>query len=161
MIGDWLPDEAIGLDFEAADWEDAVREAGRLLVAAGAARPGYVDAMVETVRALGPYIVIAPGIAMPHARPEAGAVRPGLSFVRLRRPVAFGHETNDPVDLVFGLAATGSDAHVQMLAGLAEALGDAGRLARLRAARRPGEVRAILDGDGTESGRAATPPARW
>ncbi|HEY8394599.1 MAG TPA: PTS sugar transporter subunit IIA [Thermaerobacter sp.] len=148
MISEWLPAEAIGLDVEATSWEDAVREAGRLLVATGAASPAYAEAMVETVKALGPYIVIAPGIAMPHARPEAGALRAGLSFVRLRRPVTFGHEANDPVDLIFGMAATASDAHVEMMAALAEALSDPGRLARLRAAGTPQEVRDILDGKG-------------
>lgn len=50
-----------------------MRIGGELLEKSGAIEPRYIDAMINTVKEIGPYIVIAPGIAMPHARPEAGA----------------------------------------------------------------------------------------
>ncbi|GAB6876329.1 PTS sugar transporter subunit IIA [Thermaerobacter litoralis] len=147
----WIAEEGIALDVQARDWETAVEEAGRLLVAIGAAQPSYVQAMVATVRELGPYIVIAPGIALPHARPDAGALRSAVSFVRLRPAVPFGNQDLDPVDLVFGLAAVDGEAHLEMMADLATVLGDDTIVQALRAARSAGDVLRILSGDAEAS----------
>jgi len=46
--------------------------AGAFLVDTDAVFPSYVDAMVRAVEELGPYMVVAPGIALAHARPEDG-----------------------------------------------------------------------------------------
>lgn len=81
----------ISLDIEAEDAEQAIRAAGQLLVDSGAAEGSYVEAMVSAYRNNGPYIVIAPHIALPHAKAENGVREASVSFVRLRRPVAFGH----------------------------------------------------------------------
>lgn len=51
----------------ADDWRAAVRAAGALLVEACDCPPAYTDAMIATVKAHGPYIVITPGFALPHA----------------------------------------------------------------------------------------------
>jgi len=76
------------------------------------------------VKELGPYIVVAPGVAMPHARPEDGAIATGMSLVTLKEPVVFGNPDNDPVRLVIGLAALDAQAHLHALATLVELLGD-------------------------------------
>ena len=65
--------QAIRVDCPAATPEEAIREAGNALCRAGACSPQYVQAMVDSYRELGPYFVIAPGLALPHARPEQGS----------------------------------------------------------------------------------------
>ena len=88
---------AIHLGATAQDWRAAVRLAGDALVTSGATAPAYTDEMIATVEQLGPYIVIAPGIALAHSRPSPAVLRAGISLVTLARPVDFGHRTNDPV----------------------------------------------------------------
>jgi mannitol/fructose-specific phosphotransferase system IIA component (Ntr-type) len=105
---------------EPDDWREAVEASGKLLVDVGAAEEAYVAAMVRTTEELGPYAVLAPGVAIPHARPEDGAVRVGLSLAVLSEPVEFGSKENDPVDLVFGFSTTDSEAHVELLQALAD-----------------------------------------
>jgi PTS system ascorbate-specific IIA component len=83
--------------------------------------------MVATVEQLGPYIVIAPGIALAHSRPSPAVLRAGLSLVTHLEPVPFGHRENDPVRLVVGLAALDEEGHVTALSTLAEFLSDEGR----------------------------------
>jgi len=129
---------AVGVAVEG--WRDAVEACGRLLVEAGAAEHGYVPAMVRTTEELGAYAVIAPGVAIPHARPEDGARRVGLSLAVLEEPVRFGSRENDPVDLVFGFATTDKDAHVNLLQALADFIEDRENLEALRRARTPKEV---------------------
>ena len=80
-----LPIDAIRLGETAADWRAAVRLAGDALVASGATTPAYTDEMVATVEQLGPYIVIAPGIALAHSRPSPAVLRAGISLVTLAR----------------------------------------------------------------------------
>lgn len=122
--------ENIVYDAAAEDFEQAIRAAGDLLVRSKAATDGYVDAMVDTARTM-KYIVLAPGIAMPHARPEAGALGNGLSLVRLKKEVCFGHPENDPVRLVFGLVAVSEESHLDTMEQLAELLEDQSAMDRL------------------------------
>lgn len=140
-----LPDEAVRLNVEAADWREAIRQAGAALVAAGVTAPAYTDEMIATVEQLGPYIVIAPGVALAHSRPSPSVNRPGLCWVTLATPVEFGNADNDPVRLVVGLAALSHDGHLELMAALAEALSDEPRLAAAMAATTPAQLREILN----------------
>ena len=98
--------------------------AGGLLERAGIAGPAYTGSMIDNVEINGPYIVVAPGFAFAHARPSEAVHRTGMSWVRLARPVAFGHKTNDPVTLVVALAATDDGAHAAAMAELAKVVGN-------------------------------------
>lgn len=113
---------AAEVDVRAADWVAAVRRAAAVLIRNGAATPAYARQCVSLVRRHGPYIVVAPGIALAHAEPEHGALELALAVIRLREPVSFGHPSNDPVDLVFAFASPTRDAHVGLLAALARHL---------------------------------------
>lgn len=139
-----LDESAIRVHVAAADAESAIRAAGEGLVASGAATADYVEAMVEAVRTHGPYIVLAPGIALAHARPSAAVLRSGLSFASLAAPIAFGHAVNDPVRLVIGLAAIDHDSHLGLLAALAGVLSDPAKVDALAAAAEPSAVRSLL-----------------
>lgn len=140
-----LPETAIRVSVPAADWREAVTAAGEALASTGAATAAYTAEMIATVEEFGPYIVIAPGIALAHARPSPAVLRAGMSIATLARPVAFGHDTNDPVSLVVGLAAPDEQGHVEALATLAEFLIDDERRAALLASRSPGEIRRLID----------------
>ena len=64
-----LPDDGVQLGATAADWRAAVQLAGAALAATGAAAPEYADEMIRMIEEHGPYVVIAPGLALAHARP--------------------------------------------------------------------------------------------
>jgi PTS system ascorbate-specific IIA component len=106
----------------ALDREHAIELAGDLLVASGRVTPDYTTAMVEVLDTHGPYFVIAPGIALAHAKPSESVLATGLSLVTLAEPIVFGNEANDPVKLVFGLCAIDHDSHIQMLGELSTLL---------------------------------------
>ena len=108
----------------ALDREHAIEMAGELLVASGRSTPEYTESMIDAVAENGPYIVIAPGIALAHGRPSEAVLEVGLSLVTLAQPVDFGNEANDPVRLVIGLCATDHSSHIDIMAELATFLGD-------------------------------------
>ncbi|QEO08662.1 PTS sugar transporter subunit IIA [Protaetiibacter larvae] len=139
-----LPDAGIVLAAPAGDWRDAVETAGRALTASGATDDGYGADMVRMVEEHGPYIVVAPGLALAHARPGRSVLRDGLAIVTLAEPVAFGHPHNDPVRVVLALAGASSARHLQLVAEIANIFNDSDAVERLAAARSADEVRGIL-----------------
>jgi PTS system ascorbate-specific IIA component len=143
-LSDLLPLQAIRIGAAPSDWRGAIRASGDALVASGATTPAYTDQMVATVEELGPYIVIAPGIALAHSRPSPAVLHAGMSIVTLAQPVEFGHQRNDPVRLVVGLAGPDEEGHVKALATLAEFLSDTSRRERLLQAATPREVAGLV-----------------
>lgn len=106
---EWLSEERVDVDYEADDWKDAVRHAGELLYQAGAIESGYIDAMIQKIETYGPYIVICPETALPHANVEEGVIFEAASLVRLKNPVEFHHESNDPVRYVIGMSVKSAE----------------------------------------------------
>ncbi|MCM3700703.1 PTS sugar transporter subunit IIA [Paenibacillus macerans] len=134
----------ISLDIEAEDAEQAIRAAGQLLVDSGAVDHSYVEAMVSAYKNSGPYIVIAPHIALPHAKAENGVREASVSFVRLRNPVVFGHPENDPVELVFALGSSSSSDHIALLRRLTTLLNEAANVEALKKAQTAEEIESII-----------------
>jgi PTS system ascorbate-specific IIA component len=119
MLSEPLSKSSILLQVPAADWREAVQKAGNLLVNNGVCEPRYVDAMIAAVERLGPYMVLAPGIALAHSRPEDGVLAVGMSMVTLSTPVNFGSPENDPVRLVIAFGGVDHTSHMGMLQELA------------------------------------------
>jgi len=100
-----LKENTYALRQSPATWQEAVRIGVGKLVEAGAVEEHYYQAILDNVAKNGPYFVLLPGFAMPHARPEDGVRRTGMSLVTLADPVEFGNEDNDPVDVILTIAA--------------------------------------------------------
>ncbi|MGM0214063.1 PTS sugar transporter subunit IIA [Enterococcus sp. AZ109] len=146
MLEEILTEALIDLNFPAATREEAMTRSGELLVENNLATPDYIRGMLKNVEENGTYIVIAPGIALPHARPEEGALAPGISIVTLKEPVVFGHPQNDPVKLVIGLCATDQETHLDALVALVELLAQEGMLERFVLAERTEDIMEIIKG---------------
>lgn len=141
-----LADSAIVLGAQAEDWRAAVRLAGKALADSGAALPGYADEMIRMIEEHGPYVVIAPGLALAHARPGPEVLADGLAVVTLATPVSFGHPHNDPVRVVLGLAIQSAAGHLESVADLANVFNDSTAIDDLAAATSVAEVRHIMKG---------------
>lgn len=160
QLSELLSPSTILLDADVADWREAIRRSGELLVSTGATDPAYTESMIRTVEEHGPYIVIAPGFALAHSRPDESVHRTGMSFVRLAEPIAFGNAANDPVTLVMALAAADSSAHREALAALAGVLADPARRSLLDEARTREDVLAALAADRAGPGERSAEDSR-
>lgn len=140
----FLEKNLVLLDVPANSPEEAIRIAGQLLVDGELAEQTYVEAMVESFKKNGPYFVLAPQIALPHARPEDGVKEASVSFVRLKNPVVFGNPANDPVQLVFGLGASSSDEHLQILQKLMQLLGNPDNVEKLKKVTNYDEINQLI-----------------
>ncbi|MEC0250069.1 BglG family transcription antiterminator [Bacillus halotolerans] len=124
MLAELMTPNHITMADSAPCWEDAVRMAAKPLLDDGSVTPQYVDAMIATIQTLGPYIVITPNVAIPHARPEDGVNQIGMSFLRLNQAVSFSDRPEHSVQLIIVLAAIDNDTHLKALSQLTNMLGD-------------------------------------
>lgn len=130
----------------ANNWQHAVQLGCSLLEEQGYISAEYYQGILDSVAEHGPYFIILPGIAMPHARPEAGALKTGCSLVILKEPVVFGHEDHDPVSVLFTMSATSSEElNEGILIEIMELLDDETFIDKLQDAKNSAELAALLD----------------
>jgi PTS system ascorbate-specific IIA component len=137
-------EDSILIREKVGDRELAIKIAGELLVNSGKVLPSYVQSMLDAVAKFGPYIVIAPGIALAHGKPGDDVIDTGLSLMVLKTPINFEHQQNDPVSLVFGLAARDHESHISIMASLAEVLSDQAKVDSLLRSKDSDQIRDLL-----------------
>ena len=120
-----ITSELLRIVDQAPNWETAIRIAAESLLANHYINDAYVESMVQNVRDLGPYIVLAPNVAVPHARPDGNVNRMGISLTKFKQPVNFRNEQEDEdnwVSLIFCLAAVDASSHLVALQQLGSIL---------------------------------------
>ena len=145
MIRDWLTPDKINVINAIDNWKNAVRLAAEPLLAQGYMAEHYIEAILKSHAELGPYYLLAPGLAMPHARPEQGALRNGLSLLHIKEGISFGSTENDPVYVIIMLCARSGNEHISMIGELAELFSDQQKLERLLKADDIKAIQAVID----------------
>lgn len=131
MLAKILTRDCIRLNVLCQDWKEAVKAGTDLLLDAGCIGPEYLEAIIRHHEELGPYMVVAPGIVLAHARPEEGAKKVGLSLVTLKEPIVFGNITNDPAKLVLTFSTVDQQVHLDLLGKLMELLSNEADIAQM------------------------------
>lgn len=114
-LSDLLPAQAIQIGVECSDWKGAIEASAKYLLKNGAINENYIKAMIKNVIENGPYIVVAPGFALPHEALNAGASKVGMSLIRLKTPVPFGKKEMDPIEWVCCLSAINKETHLKAM----------------------------------------------
>ena len=83
----------------------------------------YKDGIIGNLEKFGPYILIAEHIALPHARPEQGAIESQVSITLFRKDIAFDKE-GSTARLFVTLAAKDNESHLEALMKISELLSD-------------------------------------
>lgn len=146
MITTWLPAENIQIVDSVRDWKQAITLSAQPLLAKEAITEDHIQAIFNSHQELGPYYVLAPGLAMPHARPEQGAIKNGLSLLHIKQGVSFDAEENDPVYVVIMLCALSGEEHINMITALADIFSDDDRLSALLKASSMESIQAVING---------------
>ena len=125
----------IEVGVRAENWEDAIRKSAEHLLKTGKIEARYIDAMIDAVHKIGPYIVLGNHVALAHARPECGVKELAISFTTLNPPVSFGSDGFDPIKLIITLAAIDADSHMDLMSELAGILMEEENVERLAASK--------------------------
>lgn len=135
---------SIRLGLTAETWQEAVKLSVQPLIDSGAITEEYYHAIIESTEEYGPYYILMPGMAMPHARPEAGVKRDSFALITLTKPVTFSD--GKEVSVLLALAATSSDIHTSVAIPQIIALFELeNAIERLVACQTPDEVLAMVE----------------
>jgi PTS system mannitol-specific IIA component len=121
--------------------DEAIREAGALLVGCGAVTPAYVDAMAARELLVSTYM--GSFLAIPHGTDESKGdiVRSALCLIRYDEPIEWG--TGQPVRVVVGIAGVGEE-HLSILSKIALVFSDPTEVEKVLAAAGPDELYALI-----------------
>lgn len=145
MIDNLLNEENVDINIDVKSWQEAIEKVGYLLLANNKIEKRYIDSMIDTVNNMGPYIVMAKGIAMPHSRPEHGAKETSLSIITLKEPVEFGNEDFDPVTMVIGLSSVDSKSHLELLSDLSNIMDDEELIEKVKCCKSKNELITLIN----------------
>ena len=145
MLNQWLTGQTVKIVDSVKDWKEAIELCATPLLENQSITPNYIDAIFQLHESIGPYYVLAPGIAMPHARPEQGVNNLGLSMLLVKNGVNFNSEENDPVYLITLLAASDSTSHIEMLTQLASLFAESNDVDTIFNAKNIDEILTVID----------------
>ncbi|WP_427109881.1 PTS sugar transporter subunit IIA [Lysinibacillus xylanilyticus] len=120
MLTELLTKDTIQLANFVNTWQEAIHLAASPLLKHNKIEARYIEAMIQSIEKHGPYVVITPKVAIPHARHTEGVNELSMSLLSLQKPVLFGPEK--PVFLIIVLAAPDSASHLQALVDLTKIL---------------------------------------
>lgn len=109
----YLQEDSIRFYAEEVDWKEALYVASEPLLQAACIEEGYVKAIIDQTRRLGPYMFITKDVVLAHAKSEAGVHSLGLSMAIFKKEVLFPKERSAKVILV--LAAEDQVKHLKIL----------------------------------------------
>ncbi len=103
------------------DWRSALTIASTPLMDEKVINESYIDAMIANVEYYGPYIVIAPYLALGHALPSDGVNALGVSVLKLEEDVFF---EDRPVSVVIILAPIDKRSHLGIMKDIMDLFND-------------------------------------
>ena len=139
-LTDLLAESSINLTATAESRDDAIRQAGEALLAAGAIDASYIDAMLEREKSVSTFV--GEGVAIPHGTLAGKDSVKKDALVLLRFPDGVDWDGFD-VSVAIGIAAKGNG-HIALLSQLATILLEPEKAEALRNATTTAEVYDLL-----------------
>ena len=143
MLKDFVDKKHYKFAQRASDWREAIRMSCEVLEADGTVNAGYKEDIIRFMEAHGPYVVLAPGIVMPHVQPSEASdtkvTNSTIAFMHLEEPVSF--DDSDPEKygkIFFTLAVKDVDDHFQCMVKIVNMLNN------------PEIMNALMDAHGPE-----------
>lgn len=144
MLSELVIKEHVNLIEKVNNWKDAIRLASKPLLERKYISQEYIDAMIDTVINVGPYFIVAPRIAIPHARPEDGVSKLSMSLLKIDREVDFGNKKEHLVNLVIILAAEDNSSHLKALSQLTTLLSKSDDVESIMKAKSVNDILAVI-----------------
>ncbi len=139
---DTLLQSNVSLNVETEDVYEAIEVAGNILVENEYVNDGYVQDMVNSVKELGSYIVISPGIAIPHYKWGNNVIKTGMSLITLSKPVFFPN--GKEVEIILAFASLDGKEHLNSLVDLMNIINQKNFKEEVKRAHHPKEVIKII-----------------
>lgn len=115
LIDFMLEHDLLSFQNEANSWQGAVKKSCEKLESLDFITNNYCEDIFNQTEKNGFYYLVAPGIAIPHARPEAGVNKNCVSLTTFKNGIYFNDESYDPVWIFLTIAAIDNTSHNEVL----------------------------------------------
>ncbi|NQZ65903.1 MAG: PTS sugar transporter subunit IIA [Mycoplasmatales bacterium] len=144
LLDSLIENDSINLNLYAKDWKEAIELSIKPLLESGSVEKRYIDAVIDVTSKYGPYYILSEKLAMPHARPEDGALKNAFSLITLKEPIVFEGDDRK-ISVLIALSATSSEIHVSSaLPQIAELFSDSDVVDNIEKAKNKNEVIDII-----------------
>ena len=115
LLGEIIKNNRVRFAGKADNWEEAIRMSCKVLIEEGTINAGYADEIIAAIHELGPYIVLMPGFALPHAMKNSeNAHGTAIAFMKLSEPVSFDKNNSEKsASVFFTLVARDNEEHLK------------------------------------------------
>ncbi|WP_028125528.1 PTS sugar transporter subunit IIA [Eremococcus coleocola] len=149
MLNELIEKDLVAFYQEApSSWQDAIKLSCAKLIEHEYITEEYSNEIIASVEKFGPYIVIIPDVAMPHANPSSpGVLGTAIAMTKFKEDIKFFDQENNEeknAKLFFTLAAKDSDHHLNNITQLMELLSDEDLLEKLKDVNSIDELKVIL-----------------
>ncbi|MEE9727541.1 BglG family transcription antiterminator [Listeria seeligeri] len=107
----YFTEETIMLEKSCPTWRQAIKVGTKCLEDLSIIEPSYHEKIIENLKTYGPYMVIAPGVAIAHAGANDGVLMDGLGVTVIEDGILFYDRYEEPVHVIFTLALNTKEAH--------------------------------------------------
>ncbi|MBC1481277.1 BglG family transcription antiterminator [Listeria seeligeri] len=107
----YFTEETIMLEKSCPTWRRAIKVGTKCLEDLSIVEPSYHEKIIENLKTYGPYMVIAPGVAIAHAGANDGVLMDGLGVTVIEDGILFYDRYEEPVHVIFTLALNTKEAH--------------------------------------------------
>ena len=84
-----LPAENMKITGEVKNWQEGIRESGKILLENGYIKESYIEECVEIIYEKGMYMLIGKNIILPHGSIKKNVFKTGMSFLKLKKEIEF------------------------------------------------------------------------
>ncbi|RMC47541.1 MULTISPECIES: PTS sugar transporter subunit IIA [unclassified Lactobacillus] len=128
------------------DWQEAIRISGEIMKKNNLVTDKYIDQVIADIKQYGPYIVIVPGVAMPHSQADSlDVLGTGIGLTIFPEKVSFDHNDSEKdAQLFFMLAAKDNATHMKNIANLSNLLMEEGMIEDLCQVKNLADYRKVI-----------------
>ena len=126
-------------------WKEAINLSAKPLLDDDYISKDYLDAIYHNIDEFGPYIDFGFELAVPHARPEFGVKKTGVSLLKLNNSINLMDDSNHPIKIIITFCSVDNTSHIDILKKISEIFGDQNKLIRIKNANSVDEILNIIN----------------
>lgn len=115
-----LPEKNIKLQVRVNSWQEAIEEAGNILLKNQYINSKYIQEMKDKILELGTYMIIDNKVLLPHGEMQKNVLKTGVAYIQLEKEIEFPGGL--PIKHIFALCTINSEEHIKGLLELKEIL---------------------------------------
>ncbi|MDU4026717.1 MULTISPECIES: PTS sugar transporter subunit IIA [Anaerococcus] len=137
--------ENVKISDDILSWKEAINLSAKPLLDHDYIGKDYLDAIYHNIDEFGPYIDFGFELAVPHARPEFGVKKTGVSLLKLNNSINLMNDSNHPIKIIITFCSVDNTSHIDILKKISEIFGDQNKLIRIKNANSVDEILNIIN----------------